>query len=626
VDHPLRAALMKSDNGFQPASVGFLDIAKLPPMPPDAVKLGLDGLKRVELTWGFQEDAMRSVIRVVAPSPRRGLLALVDQPTFDAGSLPPLPAGLDGFSVISIDLAKTYDQILDMVKASNPQAAENIPAGEEMIRQQLGFDLRKDLLASLGSKVAIYAKAPPVPPGGNRAAMMIQQLAGATISFQVRNEAGMSRVIEPLMNAINRGLEAQHQMQMARNPAGGGGAALQFRKQGGPRPAYVMDVPAGVLPPPFSTMFRPTILLARDQLVLSATTAPAEQAANLSAGKPDQRWQPAGAFEPVVRRLPSNLVLLHIYDPRNTMPAIIDSLPILVQQINAQAAQAQRMRPPGAGGPAGGGPFLRIDPTKLPRADELSSRLFPAFAALAVDREGVSLIGREPIPSLASPATSGVLVALLLPAVQSAREAARRAQCVNNLKQIALAYHNYASANGAFPAPALTDKDGKPLLSWRVAILPYIDEATLYNKFKLDEPWDSPNNKPLINQMPNVYMCPSRSRAEPNTTTYRVFVGPGALFQKGQGTALADITDGTSNTIMVVEAKEAVPWTKPDAELPFDQAAAAALNGAGSSHPGGFNVAFADGSVRFIKMSISLDVFKALITRAGGEVIAADQY
>src|SRR5438477_2970944 len=103
-----------------------------------------------------------------------------------------------------------------------------------------------------------------------------------------------------------------------------------------------------------------------------------------------------------------------------------------------------------------------------------------------------------------------VLIALLLPAVQSAREAARRAQCVHNLKQIGLAMHNYRSANDAFPMPAITDKNGKPLLSWRVAILPFIEQGELYNKFHTDEPWDSPHNKALLKEMPPTYLCPSR--------------------------------------------------------------------------------------------------------------------
>ena len=150
---------------------------------------------------------------------------------------------------------------------------------------------------------------------------------------------------------------------------------------------------------------------------------------------------------------------------------------------------------------------------------------------------------------------------------------------------IGLAMHNYVSVNNAFPAPAIMGKDGKPALSWRVAILPFLEQQPLYDKFHLDEPWDSPHNKELIKEMPQVFVCPSRSDVAPGTTTYRVFTGPGALFEAGQQKGLQIVTDGTSNTILAVEAKEAVPWTKPDSDLPFDPNAAASLYGAGSPHP-----------------------------------------
>ncbi len=618
-DHPLRTALLKAEGGFQPAAVGFFDVTKLPPMSSDAVRLGLDGVKRIEFVWGFEGDAMRTVLRAVAPAPRRGLLALMDQPTFDAGSLPPMPAGLTGFTVLSIDFTKTYDQITTLLKPADANGPDRVAMVEDAIRQQFGFDLRKDLIAGLGPKLAVYVQASPggAEGGGSRAAQMMNSFSGLTIAAEVHDQAALTRAIDPVMKTANQILQQV--------PVGGG---LEFRKQEGTRPAYVLDLPAGLLPPPFATLFRPTIVLGKDQLAIAASTVAAEQTANLSGLPMDRRWKPTEAFVPVVSKVPANLVYLRIADPRQTMPAFLEALPILAEQINAQMAQARRMRgqfgpPPPAG--AAATPTLRVDPDKLPRAEELIPLLFPASTALQVDGQGASLIAREPIPGLTSPAVGGFLIAMLLPATQSAREAARRAQCVNNLKQIALAFHNHHSANNALPMPAITDKDGKPLLSWRVAILPYLEQQELYNKFKLDEPWDSPNNKPLIKEMPQVYLCPSRRSPEAGTTTYRVFVGNGALFEEGQSMGFQNVTDGTSNTVMVVESKDAVPWSKPD-ELKFDPEAKPSLQGAGSPHPGGFNTAFADGSVRFLKNSVALQVWKALITRGSGEVISADQY
>jgi prepilin-type processing-associated H-X9-DG protein len=214
-------------------------------------------------------------------------------------------------------------------------------------------------------------------------------------------------------------------------------------------------------------------------------------------------------------------------------------------------------------------------------------------------------------------------IALLLPAVQAAREAARRSQCVNNLKQIGLAMHNYHDTYGSFPPAMTLDPDGKPLLSWRVLLLPFLDENSLYEQFKLDEPWDSPNNQPLLAKMPKTYVCPSFPVSAPDVSTYQVLVGPGTLFEAPRGARISDLTDGTSNTLLVVETNAPVPWSKPS-DLTYQPKAPVA--GLGSFHPGGYNALFADGSVKFLKNSMSPMTLDALITRNGGEVISVDAY
>jgi hypothetical protein len=215
-----------------------------------------------------------------------------------------------------------------------------------------------------------------------------------------------------------------------------------------------------------------------------------------------------------------------------------------------------------------------------------------------------------------------VLIALLLPAVQSAREAARRAMCVNNLKQIGLAMHNYQQTYGSFPPAATYDEAGKPLLSWRVLILPYLEHATLYNQFRLNEPWDSPHNKPLSDQVVAVFACPSGNLA-PGLTTYKVVVDPRSMFTGApSGVSLRSVTDGTASTLLVVEAASPVSWTMPD---DLSLASPEPALGMGSKHPGGFDALMADGSVHFFKSSpgnpIDPRVLRALATRNGGETV-----
>jgi prepilin-type processing-associated H-X9-DG protein len=222
---------------------------------------------------------------------------------------------------------------------------------------------------------------------------------------------------------------------------------------------------------------------------------------------------------------------------------------------------------------------------------------------------------------------AAVLVALLLPAVQASREASRRVQCVNNLRQIGLALIHYHDEYGAFPPHAIADASGKPLLSWRVALLPFLGQRSAYDQFHLDEPWDSPTNRPLADTMPALFKCPSAPDRAPAMTSYEVVIGPDTTFPGGRGersvVRIVDVSDGTSDTILVGEAARPVHWSEPE-DIPFDSAES--LSGFGSRHPGGFLVVFADGSVRFLSTAIDPVTLRALLTRNGGERVSPDSF
>jgi hypothetical protein len=221
-----------------------------------------------------------------------------------------------------------------------------------------------------------------------------------------------------------------------------------------------------------------------------------------------------------------------------------------------------------------------------------------------------------------SVATTGVLVGLLLPAVQASREAARRMSSTNNLKQIALAMYNYHDTYGHFPPAAITSPTGEPLLSWRVALLPFLEEQALYSRFKLDEPWNSPNNLALVREMPKVFADPSiagPAGTESGLTNYHLAIGDNFLTKPTGKTRLAEITDGTSNTIMAIAGNDDSlrPWTSTD-DVKIDPVDPLA----NFRRANGFVAAFGDGSVSMIAPGIDPQQFKAALTRNGGEAVS----
>ena len=205
------------------------------------------------------------------------------------------------------------------------------------------------------------------------------------------------------------------------------------------------------------------------------------------------------------------------------------------------------------------------------------------------------------------------------------RSSSERMVSRNNLKILASAMMNYEATHGHLPPQSIRGKDGKPLLSWRVALLPYLDQEALYKRFKLDEPWDSEHNKKLLPLIPRVYETsrlgnlPGRDNLTNLVNThYQVFDGPGAVFAGPPSLPRAEVRDGTSYTLLIAEASEPVPWTKPQ-DLPFD--AKGRLPKLGGLSKGGFHAAMVDGSVRFIPQTVGEKSLRAMITCNGGEII-----
>jgi len=218
-------------------------------------------------------------------------------------------------------------------------------------------------------------------------------------------------------------------------------------------------------------------------------------------------------------------------------------------------------------------------------------------------------------------------------AVIDAREDARSSQCVSNLKQIGLALHNYHAEYGCFPPAYVTDAKGKPLYSWRVLILPFLEQNIVYRQIRLDQPWDSPHNRRVSWPHFRSFQCPSDPAGDGSTETHFVaVVGPGTVFPSdGRSRRLADVGDGTNDTLILAEvAGTGIHWMEPR-DLDWRTMSFRLNDGGrpsvsshhpfrGSSYPGP-HVLRVDGAVSYLSRDLPQATLRALLTIAGGEEI-----
>ncbi|QDT48833.1 hypothetical protein Pan258_28790 [Symmachiella dynata] len=256
----------------------------------------------------------------------------------------------------------------------------------------------------------------------------------------------------------------------------------------------------------------------------------------------------------------------------------------------------------------------------------MSSRSFfysrgGAYTRAAQDRRrGITLVELLLVISIIA-----MIVAILSPILRSNDRGGHdhsRTHCINKLKNISLALHNYNNTYGGLPPAYTVDADGKPLHSWRTLILPYLDQKELYEKIDLSKPWDDPVNAEAAATYVSEYDCPSTySELERNRTVYLAVVTPESCIRPTKVRPISEVTDGLPNTLMVLEVpvKYAVPWMSPqDADL---QLVLSSISGEDLQHSDGFNAGLADGRVKFLSSEISAATLRSLTTAAQGDVV-----
>ena len=213
-----------------------------------------------------------------------------------------------------------------------------------------------------------------------------------------------------------------------------------------------------------------------------------------------------------------------------------------------------------------------------------------------------------------------ILAYMLLPPLPPVRTPSLRILCLNNMRQIALATLHYELKNGHFPPSYIADENGRPMHSWRVLLLPHMEQQALYDRYRMDEPWDGPNNSKLHDEIVSVYRCPNSSSGE-HCTDYVLITGEGTAFENDQPIAVGAITDGSSNTIMITEISGSnIHWMKPQ-DISLDQFLGLEKTATTPNHKNTRNVALFDGSTHAIGMDVNVEELKKLVMIADGEVV-----
>ncbi len=635
---------LRTSKDFDVASVALLDIKSLldivknmeiPPIPgsdKDGVRAadvlhvtGMDKVGLLQGRWGFKGAAIWSETALQAPAPRTGIPALFDQQLLTTKDLPPFPKGCEYFSVIQLDVSRLTDSLLDWAKQGHEAfAPPGTPTADELrekFKEQVGFDLVDDILHPLGDTFAGFVD--PAASGMIPAGALLIEVEDA----------------KKLLEAL--GKVEQFGMEFA-------GVNAKFRRKDvNGRTLHTIQFAGPV------AFFSPSWVVDKGWLIIGSTSQTVEAHLKRIDGKLPH-WQPTEDVADALKQLPQKFSSFAYSDPRGGLRSVLNLAPtgISFAELGMVEWRKERER---AGKKVDESAEFPISGDDIPPVEEVLSPLFPNLSVSTVDDEGIKWYSRNSLPALPIPGGGGgggvesvgvvaVLVALLLPAVQQAREAARRSQSKNNLKQLGLAMHNYHDTfnqlpHGTRPNPNLKTEER---LSWIVDLLPYLDQAPVYNKIDMKKGWNDKANEAFTKVSLPVLQNPSQTnpaRADGyGVTNYVGIAGLGkdaatlpladkkvGMFGYDRAVRFRDVTDGLSNTMMITDGtKELGPWSQGGSATIRALTTKPYINGPdgiGGPHAGVVQVLMGDGAVRAVSKDIDPKTFEALSTIHGDEPV-----
>ena len=629
-DSPRWTTLRESDK-FTVDYVGWLDTKQLltqfggipiPNAPPGdpltigvvADWLGLSNLNGMTFRGGYSGAETWSHAELSCDGAMTGLLSLFQQKSLTLADLPPLPPECSSFAAVRFDLQSALNLVLKKTgeaveRMEGARAKEQFDQGLAGVVQFLGANSSDELSLGLGDIWCAYADtaALPIPIGIS---------PGIAVSIRDRDMLlmGLDRLI-----MLAESMPDSEQFSIRKSSKNGN---------------LYISVSINQLP-----ILVPTMVVTQNWLVAGVTPATAQGFVMRAEGKLPS-WKPNAQVAEALAELPADFSSITISDPAPGYRQMLSYAPMAMAMAESQILPDIA---PGAKLPFG--------VEDIPNAEIVTAPMFPNVTVGVSTAESFVNYSRSSVPAnplggIASTTTVPILVALLLPAIQQAREAARRTQSKNNLKQLALAMHNYHAVFNHFPRGTVESPGLEPddRVGWVYPLLPYMEQFNLYNQLPADEiakGWRSKNlamgtiSQTAIASLQN----PSTPRREASGSMDYVGIsgiGPNSaalpgndrragIFGYDRVTRFRDILDGTSNTLMIGDS--AVPNASflaggKESIRGFSQKPY--LNGPdniGSPHPGIVQFCFADGSVRTISVEVDDTVLEALATKSGGEVV-----